>query len=191
MVLIRKSWRKISTTGMKCNSRLPALRQKHAFLRDTRATSATEFALIAPVLLLMLVGAAEYTRMTMVQARMDALSFNMGQVLVAIDSMPPGQRRQLLWTDMMPVALDGLDSRRFKGTVAQVRASPTAAVDWQTSPSGRATGEDMLALAGSVSSGQSVIVSSVSYSLQPLAFRGFLGAITLSARTVHRQFAPL
>ena len=162
------------------------------FRTSRSGMAAIEFAVVAPVLLLMLGGAVEMSRAHVIKGNLNALAYSVGQVFVALDSTVSVNKADLIWNKvtreiMAPQPVTGL-----RGNVAQVtRVGSNYHVDWLTSAPEGGTAVNYGDVVKGLANGKSAIVVDLSYKLQGGLFGDWLNQATVHSRLVHFQINPL
>lgn len=141
------------------------------FWRDTRGVSAIEFALVAPVLILMYFGFAETTQAMMAQRRLSNISAQIGDLVAQSPQTGPNKMTDIFNIGnviMAPYPTAGLKMCVYsvisdaagKDTVAWVKPNP-AGVGMAGCPAKGATVTDIST--GVLAANQSIIVSRATY----------------------------
>lgn len=151
----------------------PRLKQASlkTFWRDTRGVSAIEFALIAPVLILMYFGFAETTQAMMAQRRLSNITAQIGDIVAQNPQTGPKKMTDIFNIGnliMAPYPAAGLkmcvysvvSDSKGKNTVAWVKPNP-AGVGMAGCPAKGATVADIST--GVLAANQSIIVSRATY----------------------------
>jgi Flp pilus assembly protein TadG len=182
------------------NSTAAALRsQAGSFSGDVRGTAAIEFAQIAPVLLLMLLGAIETGRAFNLNRHFTSATAMAGDLVAREEYLGTTSGEALSNLNGMMASIGQVmqpyDSTLLKLSVISVSASPTNATDtkvqWTYSYNGMAAPSKCSSYAlptGLIDKGGSVIVIESSYLFKPL-FAGFVpglpGNITWTDKSFH------
>lgn len=163
---------------MKRFSPLSALKR---FKRDTRGIAAVEFALMAPVLLLVLMGVVELTNALSAKRKL------MASVQSTADLI--GQQTNVTANDLNLYLLGGqlafapFDTNKLKLGVASVRYDDTTGnpyVDWSKAYNGGVVLDPELKAQGFGQPGESLIIVTGTYEYSPIASIIMPGAITLT-----------
>lgn len=149
-------------------------------LRDVRGTAALEFAELAPILLLMLLGSIEVSRAVSMDRRFGMVTAMTGDLITREATIDDTQLDAIM--NIITFLMKPYDSSSLKAVVLSVKANPTNAadtkVDWAYSyPNGTPKPANCSAYtlpANLVAAGGSVVVVETKYSYQPL-FLSYIG----------------
>lgn len=153
------------------------LRTKTAeFVRDRRGVAAVEFAYIAPVLLIMLMGTFEMSRGVSIDRRLNSVSAMASEIIAREDSITPTDLEKV--AQSMKHVMEPYDDDTMVIRLIGVRASSTNATDtkveWSYEYSGNGSAVPYTQCtpyaldAGLVGKGGSVIVAEVGYTYAPV-----------------------
>lgn len=155
-------------------------RRMARFRGDARGVAAVEFALIAPLMLAMFVGAVEFSQVITVDRRVSQVASSTADLIARTKSMDTTDMNGVM--QVVQELLKPYDDAPLKMTVLNVAANINNETDtrvcWAHSHNG-GTGSynhnDAYPLpAGVVEKGDSVIVADVKYDYQPLIFNTYL-----------------
>ena len=156
------------------------LKRLNGFGQDARGVAAIEFAMIVPLMLLMFIGAVEFSQAITVDRRVSQVASATADLVA--------RSKTLSTTDMSGIMqvveqlVKPYDHTLLKLTVMNVAASPTDATDtkvcWAHPHNGGVgsySKNDPYTLpTGVVEAGDSVIVTEVNYAYEPLIFNHFI-----------------
>ncbi len=153
----------------------------HKFRRNVAGIAAVEFALIAPLLMLMLFGALEVSRAVMMHKRFQRASAMVGDLVSREELIGEAAGEGALVLNGMVLSaahiMQPFDMTSFNINVFHVRATtPTETIaDWQYTSSGGSAGSALITCvpkampaAGMVNVGNAAIVVELSYTYTPL-----------------------
>jgi Flp pilus assembly protein TadG len=149
------------------------------FVRDTQGNSAVEFGVVAPLLLLMMLGTVELGRAIDNDRRFVSAVTSTGDLVAREEYLGKTAAAASANLGSMMLSIKHLmgayDTKTFKLAVFSVQASPTVAdkgkVQWSYSYNGKAAPSkcsDYALPAGLVAKGGSVVVVDASYDFKPL-----------------------
>ena len=156
------------------------LKRLSGFGRDAGGVAAIEFAMIVPLMLLMFIGAVEFSQAITVDRRVSQVASATADLVA--------RSKTLSTTDMSGIMqvveqlVKPYDHTLLKLTVMNVAASPTDATDTKVCwahPHNGGVGSDSkndpyTLPTGVVEAGDSVIVTEVNYAYEPLIFNHFI-----------------
>lgn len=141
------------------------LRTLHRFLRNRDGVSAVEFALLAPVMIVMYFGLAELSQGFMAQRRVEHTAATIADLTAQARSVSSADLNDIFTIGklvMKPFTTTGMTQRITSVTMT----SGVAKVDWSVGNGGitaLATGSTVSLPANLIANGESVIMSQVSY----------------------------
>jgi hypothetical protein len=160
---------------------------KTSFFHHRSGNAVIEFALILPVLFLIVAGLVEASRIVIIKGKLESLSYSSGQIFVALDSSTLYSPANIINNQIIPFVFKDVSTSGLKGKVAMVRRTGTSySPNWEVSPLGGSTSLAYdSSLFVSLEDGRSAVVADYQYEYQPLIFSAVFGTITLSARLIH------
>ncbi len=167
--------------------------------RDAHGSAAIEFAYLAPLMLLMLLGALEVGRAVNMDRQFDMVTSSLGDLVAREEwlgtSSSDAQNNLSSMMKAIEQMMQPYDASSLKLGVFQVRASPDNAndtrVDWSYSYNGQSVPSKCQTYAlpsGIIDKGGSVIVVELSFVFHPLFadfVPGFSGDITWTDKSLH------
>lgn len=150
------------------------------FRKDTGGVAAIEFAMIVPLMIMMFVGAVEFSQIITVDRRVSQVASATADLVARTKSLSSTEMDGVL--QVVGELVKPYDAAPLKLTVMNVKASPTDATDtkvcWAKAHNGGVgsyTPGQVYALpTGVVEKGDSVIVTEVEYNYIPLIFDHFI-----------------
>ncbi len=158
-------------------------------VRDRRGVVATEFALVVPLLFVMLAGIVEVSEMLLLSSRVVAAA-QTGADLVSRDTcLDDGEIADVF--QALTLVLDPYPDTGATYDLASVEFDPddgSPAVEWRDlrnipEADDRVLADDVIGLGGP---GESVVVGTVTYTYQPIFAGVITGAVTFSESAVFR-----
>jgi len=167
------------------NIRFPSTGVRH-FGADTRAASAVEFALILPIMLLMLLGSFDIARAIDVKTKLDILSRTISDFVTQKPKITPAELANIVTASKSVMYPYSDDSSLLTISIESIRQQPdgTYKIDWSYPPA-NATNRDTTLTPPDTS----VVRTSITY-VYNLKFAGFLlprlglSSMTLRSATV-------
>jgi Flp pilus assembly protein TadG len=166
------------------------MRRLARLVRDRRGIAATEFALILPILVMFSAGTIEYSRLIMINQKLQSGAFILADLTARDKTLSEEQLENIfLAIDNVIQPFDFASDGKAIVTSVGVDASDDAEVNWQregegdlaaTSEIGEAGGTATLPDDLEVSEGETVIAAEVFYSFEPLF------GIGLAPRTIYK-----
>ncbi len=150
------------------------------FSKDARGVAAIEFAMIVPLMLMLFVGAVEFSQAITVDRRVSQVASATADLVARSKTLTTTDMTGI--TQVVEQLVKPYDHTLLKMTVMNVAASPTDATDtkicWAYAHNGGAGSynkNDPYSLpTGVVEEGDSVIVTEVKYAYEPLIFNQFI-----------------
>lgn len=153
---------------------------------DDRGAALVEFALLAPVLILLFFGTVEVVQAVQAHRKLAHVSAAIGDLVARERKLGAGDVQDILSAGpamMAPFPARGLGVRVMSLSADE---SGTLRVDWQAAGPAYA-GDALPSLgAGSVAPGESVIVTDASYEYTPVFNLPVSRPLTFQKRTIHR-----
>jgi Flp pilus assembly protein TadG len=144
--------------------------QNGGIWRDKRGVSAIEFALLAPIVLLMYVGTVEIGNLLTVERRIETVASTAADLTAQVKQVSDNDLKDI--SDTSKSILAPYDTTPLKIVLSSVVADENnnTTVDWSysSSGSGLANGSDYTLPTGTTEPYSSVIVAEVSYAFKPL-----------------------
>ena len=138
--------------------------------RDKRGVSAVEFALVAPIILLMYVGTAEISNLLTVERRVETVASTAADLTAQVKKVSNSDLNDI--SDASKSILAPYDTTPLKIVLSSVVADQNnnGKVAWSYSKSGsaRAVGSAYALPPGTTEANSSVIVAEVTYAFKPL-----------------------
>lgn len=176
-------------------SRIPFLRRLTRFARDQRGVAATEFAILASVLSLAMLGGTELSRFTLMHQKMDRVSASVSNMVAQSSVM-----KAVDFTNMWGAAAEMAKPFTFGGTTSIVIISFIVAesdtayrIQWQRSGAGTASQSSQLGSEGGLATmptgvvmkqGDTIVAVEVYATYSPFIFPELIG----SEVVYHRSF---
>lgn len=166
------------------------LRRLAGFRKDRRGVAAVEFAMIVPLMLMMFMGAVEFSQAITVDRRVSQVAGSTADLVARAKTISTSEMTGIM--QVVEELIKPYDHTLLKMTVLNVAASPTDATDtkvcWAYSHNGGTASyskNDPYSLpSGIVAAGDSVIVTEVRYAYEPLIFDYFIK----STRNLEEKF---
>lgn len=140
------------------------------FMRDRRGVSAIEFAMIAPILILMYVGTAEIGNLLTVYRRTATVAATASDLTAQVKSVSTGDLQDIVSASSS--ILTPYDPAPLKivlsSVVADQNNKTTVAWSYASKGAGRAVNSAYAVPAGLTEAGSSVIVAEITYAFTPL-----------------------
>lgn len=150
------------------------------FGRDARGVAAIEFAMIAPLMIMMFIGAVEFSQAITVDRRVSQVASSTGDLIARTKTLSTSEMEGVM--EIVEELVKPYDHTLLKMSVLNVTASPTDENDtkvcWAYGHNGGvgsyARGQPYTLPTGVVQKGDSVIVTEVEYNYTPLIFDKFI-----------------
>lgn len=156
------------------------LRRLIGFRKDRRGAAAIEFAMIVPLMLMMFMGAVEFSQAITVDRRVSQVAGSTADLIARAKTISTTEMTGIM--QVVEQLIKPYDHTLLKMSVLNVAASPTDATDtkvcWAYAHNGGTSSyskNDPYSLpTGVVSAGDSVIVTEARYAYEPLIFNHFI-----------------
>jgi Flp pilus assembly protein TadG len=154
------------------------------FIRDLRAVTAVEFALIAPIALLLLFGEFALCQAMSTKRKLTITAQTIGDLIARQSSVSATQLSAILNASAQIAAPYSISSIVIVVAELTTDASGNTTVTWSNTLNGTAltAGSKVTLPAGIAQAGTSIIYSIASYSFTPLLGQNLFGTMTFSSK---------
>lgn len=160
--------------------RLQAMRKRlGAIGYDMRGVALIEFAMVAPVLIILYIGGFQLMEATSVYRKVTTTARSLSDLSTQYISITDAELQSVLDASAQVMAPYATTSGTYRVSLIDVSSTGVATVAWSKSKNGTAlTAGDAYALPAALKmNGVDIIVCDVNYTYQPIAFFQLLGAI--------------